>query len=490
MNLKRSRKSSSVSWASGADLRQVKLFSSEDYPVAVGVKYQKNLQPKASYKSRSVPTEHVFPPGFERPVSVSQTKVELPPIPRIQWKRPSKFVVNDAWQVAAGEESEEVKAQKLRGMRVLEAVYPRLSAIPPNPSVSLDVKAERYDDSLTPSVPLIPIEEMEEESQDLPSSDMELDSDVECRPPALPQGLSASRGPASKCNPPQQTAGDQPSLENSPGQNADVTAAASVALTAIVKSTEKGSLIDTDLLIKILNDPKMIQKLINEPGSLANAEVAPTNSFAAPMSKTTTPPVPSSLPKSDMLTTAGGKFFPMAGTVNAISLQPGNVQTSGLNRPAPSPPVSVPQSNFGMLPRQPNQTQAQTPTLGAMTYPNRAQPPAFLVKEAPLPPAKNMNYYKNLIMQHGVEKQDIAQKQIGNKFNLLKDMKMVQNIKPGQKKPKNLKQCKYFKGSNGCRNGVNCKFQHDVPFELGSGNFLGGHIAKRAKPDGVNTLRI
>lgn len=42
-----------------------------------------------------------------------------------------QFVMNDAWQVAAGEESEEVKAQKLRATRVLEAVYPRLSAIPP-----------------------------------------------------------------------------------------------------------------------------------------------------------------------------------------------------------------------------------------------------------------------------------------------------------------------------------------------------------------------
>jgi hypothetical protein len=35
------------------------------------------------------------------------------------------------WQVVAGEESTEVEAQKLREMRVLEAVYPRLSAIPP-----------------------------------------------------------------------------------------------------------------------------------------------------------------------------------------------------------------------------------------------------------------------------------------------------------------------------------------------------------------------
>ncbi|KAM1426056.1 hypothetical protein TB2_017963 [Malus domestica] len=492
MNLKRSRKSNSVSWASGPDLRQVKLFSSEDCPVAVGVKYQNHLQAKASYMSRSAPIEHDFPPGFERCVPVRQPKVERPLLRQIQWKCPSKFVMNEAWQVAAGEESEEVKAQKLRVTRVLEAVYPRLSAIPPNPSVSADVKAERCDDSLTPSVPLIPIEEIEQESQNLPSSDMDLDSDVECKPPALPQGLPAS---------PQQIADDKPSLGNLPSQNADVIAAA-VALTAIVESAEKGSLIDTDLLIKILNDPKMIQKLINEPGSLAKLGVAPTNSFTAPapMPRTTVPSVPSSLPKTDMLTTAGGNLFPMAGTVglgttmNAIPLQSGSVQMSGLNPPAPSPPVPVTHSNFGTLPRLPNQIQTQ-PTIGAMTYPNRAPSPAFLVKEALLLPAKNINNCKNLIMQHGAEKQEIqypfvAQKQIGNKFNLSKDMKMAPNFKPVGKKPKKPKQCKYFKGPNGCRNGVNCKFQHNMPLQCGNGNLIGGHIAKRAKPNGVNTLRM
>lgn len=39
--------------------------------------------------------------------------------------------MSDDWCVAAGEESEEAEAQKLREMRVLEAVYPRFSAIPP-----------------------------------------------------------------------------------------------------------------------------------------------------------------------------------------------------------------------------------------------------------------------------------------------------------------------------------------------------------------------
>lgn len=39
--------------------------------------------------------------------------------------------MNHNWQVVAGEESKEVEAQKIRETRVLEAVFPRPSAIPP-----------------------------------------------------------------------------------------------------------------------------------------------------------------------------------------------------------------------------------------------------------------------------------------------------------------------------------------------------------------------
>lgn len=43
----------------------------------------------------------------------------------------SQITMNIAWQVVAGEDSKEVEIQNQREMRVLEAVYPRLSAIPP-----------------------------------------------------------------------------------------------------------------------------------------------------------------------------------------------------------------------------------------------------------------------------------------------------------------------------------------------------------------------
>ncbi|KAG5241113.1 zinc finger CCCH domain-containing protein [Salix suchowensis] len=109
--MKRSRKSGRVSWAPALNLCQVRLFLSE-------IALQKSVD-------------------------------------MVQWKCPPNFVVNYDWRVTVGEESQESQAQKLREMRVLEAVYPRPSSVPPN------IEEEIYDDSLTPIIPLIPVEEEE-----------------------------------------------------------------------------------------------------------------------------------------------------------------------------------------------------------------------------------------------------------------------------------------------------------------------------------------
>ena len=42
-----------------------------------------------------------------------------------------QLTMSDDWCVVTGEDSEEAKTEKLREMTVLEAVYPRFSAIPP-----------------------------------------------------------------------------------------------------------------------------------------------------------------------------------------------------------------------------------------------------------------------------------------------------------------------------------------------------------------------
>jgi hypothetical protein len=46
-------------------------------------------------------------------------------------------VLDLTWQVVAGEESKEIVDQHQREMRVLEAIYPRISSIPPKSESSL-----------------------------------------------------------------------------------------------------------------------------------------------------------------------------------------------------------------------------------------------------------------------------------------------------------------------------------------------------------------
>ncbi|TYJ10188.1 hypothetical protein E1A91_A11G191200v1 [Gossypium mustelinum] len=261
--MKRSRKSNRVSWAPGVNLCQVKLFLREDCPSKVGGQRQDTIQAKASWTSHpSGMSANDLPPGFEGCHYTSALKCDLAKIPRIQWISPPKFALNFNWQVAAGEESKEVEAQKLREKRVLEAVYPRISVIPPNP-VSLNVEVESYDDSRIPLVPLTPIEDDEE--AEVPSgiaTQAKSPSNFETVALLKHPGLSNS-GTHNMPHCPSSAAGAPDML---PGVSSDVMTAALAALTAVVKTKEQGSLVDTDLLVKILSDPKIVEKLILDHG--------------------------------------------------------------------------------------------------------------------------------------------------------------------------------------------------------------------------------
>lgn len=153
------------------------MFLSEDCPSKVGKKSQDHLQAKTSpmLPSSTNECDDDLPPGFEANHFLRQSNTELSNIPQIKWKCPPlvneiletyltmlnlyymspcfiyafsffvlcswitfvdlllsiQFALSSHWLVAAGEESKEKDSQKLRDMRVLEAVYPRLSAIPP-----------------------------------------------------------------------------------------------------------------------------------------------------------------------------------------------------------------------------------------------------------------------------------------------------------------------------------------------------------------------
>ncbi|PON39168.1 Zinc finger, CCCH-type [Parasponia andersonii] len=480
---KRSRTLKRVSWAPGLDLCQVKLFSSEDCPAKVGMNSQDDLQAKSTWTLPSnTKGSNDLPPGFERGFAVGQSSMELPCIPRIQWKCPPKIVPTPAWQVVSGEESEEVKNQKSREMRVLEAVYPRVSSIPTSPSVSLVVENEYYDDNQTPLVSLTPIEE--EESPDTPfDKATPVNTTLSSQQPSLPQVLLPSGTHVSKLdshsmNP---LASTQPSSAKLPDLGADVVAATYTALAAFMTCSKSGNLIDTDLLVKILNDPKLIANMMNNgPPQAANTGSAPISE-----SKTVSSSVPLTFPTLDTEGPADENSFPIpkgvSSTLNTGSHQQDAHPNSRFQQVMRTPVSTPTPESYFSIPNQvtsaANVASVQTSTVTLST---------FTVRE-PARPIKDLNYYKNLIKQHGgekVEKKDSINAQNRENYHYFQDSKPVQNYELGEMKSKNTKPCAYFKTSKGCWNGANCPFQHDVPKQWRAGKVIEGHSAKRMKLNG------
>ncbi|KAL9327119.1 hypothetical protein ACSQ67_007764 [Phaseolus vulgaris] len=566
--MKRARKSNRVSWATGGNLCQVKLFLSDDFPSKVGQHSQDHLQVKTSMlnSNSTIIDPSDLPPGFESSHFLKQTKVDFSSISPIKWECPLPFVVSPKWCVVAGEESREKENQKLRENRVLEAVYPRLSAIPPCPSVSLDVEEEDYDDDVTPLIPIIPIEE--EESMDiLPEVAVAGNPFPSDNPLQYISAETSIRSPSNSFYTDSSDPCTGISLGGvSFGLEADL--AASVVAT-IMRSSEQGSPIDMDLLVKIFNDPKILDKLINEHRTAA------TTISASSSTVDTTPGVKPAIPV--LLSTSADVKASRATHTSAVGSLPFGVKTANSSVAALSPtpdkpatlsvpaipsvsllssaldnPVtaSVPMSrpvsgkrvtpSVSLLTNTPashiprsasNQihhvssgispalnTQYQQDTALA-SGPKRAAPVASVcsgelstLSTGPLPSltrnlhavvnpvqstastlpyklstgssafaVKDANYYKNLIRQHGADKQDMQDPHIGIRHSNLQDMKPVHNFKEGEVKHKIQKPCIYFKSSKGCRNGFNCPYQHDVSAQWGAGNILGSQSAKRLK---------
>ncbi|XWS73176.1 hypothetical protein CRYUN_Cryun02cG0103500 [Craigia yunnanensis] len=484
---------------------KVKLFLREDCPSKVGGEHQDTLQAKTSGTLHSSGMcGNDLPPGFESGHYASGLKYDLAEISRIQWTCPPKFVLNFNWHVAAGEESE-VEAQKLREMRVLEAVYPCLSVIPPSPSVSLDVEVERYDDS--PLVPLTPIED--EEGAELSSdfaAQAKTPSNSETAAFLMPPGLSKS-GTQNMPHFPS-SAAEAHVLDMLPGVSSDVIVAASAALTAVMKSEERGSLIDTDLLVKILSDPKMVEKLIHNHGYLsaaANVVNAPVytsesetgiTSLPLPKPVTISSPIPAdrhsnhllkefpptlSMPASreDIVSVSMPKrvesLVPLSGTdINTIS---GHRAANGnaysiLNQVQPA---------HSVMPVLPNSVQKVQPAISSTPMKLNAGLAAAAMETNP---GKDAKYIKNLIREHGREKQEAKGHNIsqpGSHFNHIQSLKLVQNLNPVALKTKFRKPCMYFNSSEGCFHGSNCPYLHDKPYQWQTGRMLEAPSAKRIK---------
>uniref|UniRef100_A0A803MUZ5 C3H1-type domain-containing protein n=1 Tax=Chenopodium quinoa TaxID=63459 RepID=A0A803MUZ5_CHEQI len=407
-----SQKSKRVSWASDGNLCQVRLFLSEESPSQVGAGAQDHLQVKkivSGLPVNGLVTDDNLPPGFEGFSPANQLKNRLAQIPVVKWRSPPKFTLGVEWQVVSGEESKEVEIQSQRELRVLEAYYPRQSAIPPNPASAPDIECAGQDDQTLPSVPITPIEE-----EDLGT---------------LAAGVATS------------------------GQE-DVLKA---ALAAVAKGNEQ---IDHNLLVKILSNPTILEQLVRHQGPGTGLQsvlpkpmegphtISSPLSPGAPMYRMDTPPPPAP--------------------------QYTNMET-GLSS-------SAMMSNGFMYP--------YTNGTGPMTHQHSVPPLPGVALQAPpvqsgsSSQVKDLNYYKNLIQQHGGERQADPQPPYStNPIHHTGVDQDVDNSKPRDAKHKSMKPCVYFNGAKGCKHGANCMYQHDMSLQQRVSSISEMQSAKRMKMD-------
>ncbi|KAK4481439.1 hypothetical protein RD792_012331 [Penstemon davidsonii] len=404
--MRRSQKSKRVTWASDVNLCQVRLFLSEESPSQVGTGTQDHLQAKILWpvESGGTGSDDNLPPGFEGIQPANLWSVKLSQIPLLKWKCPPRFEVNSNWQVVAGEDSTETEAQDQREMRVLEAIYPRASAIPPNPSALVGVEDSVNNDQNTPLVPITPIED----------EDTSLDSSF-------------------------------------------VSTAAQAALTSVVSNNDPGTLIDHDLLMKILSNPKMFGQLVPSHGASSCAQNVPSSSTHNMVSsfgmQNATSFSTQNLPTSHMhnnMPSPSKQYTPdlrpMSNSVNmAINrTRPELIAPSMSTAPGPFYPTSGIGFKHNLRPSVPDVIPAPSSSVGV-----------------PLP--KDINYYKSLIQQHGGERREVLPQFTHQSSNQPWTSPEPSNsTNPRDSKPKIMKPCIYFNSPRGCRNGANCAYQHDM----------------------------
>ncbi|CAI9753397.1 unnamed protein product [Fraxinus pennsylvanica] len=473
-----SKKSKRVNWASDVSLCQVRLFLLEESPSQVGVETQDHLQAKTlrSVQTGSILSDDNLPPGFEGLQRGNLWRNKLSQLPLIKWRCPSRFEVDGVWRVVAGEESKEVEAQNHREMRVLEAIYPRLSSIPPNPSVSAGIEDSSQIDHNTVLIPITPIED-EDAALEAPLAFMESNTAPMASQPQILTNETSSSWVSGSTDP---HAYEIPETSGDPCVQPDIVAAAHAALTAAMSKNDQGNLIDHNLLIKILSDPKMIEQLVTNHGTASSTQNVP-----APSIPNVPPTGVQNIPFSSTqnMTSTSTHNFP-----SSSSIKLPNPSSSTINRrdppsahvtrpelissPATSSRAFFPPSRIGLIPN----SRPSAPDI-IFAPPPSARPPI----------AKDINYYKSLIQQHGAERQE-GLPQFGNQ-QLGTIQEHLNVAKSRDPKLKVMRPCIYFNSARGCRNGANCAYLHETSSQPRVSSVSEVQNTKRMKMDGEITGR-
>ncbi|XP_075495100.1 zinc finger CCCH domain-containing protein 6-like isoform X1 [Primulina tabacum] len=508
-----SQKSKRVSWASDVNLCQVRLFLSEESPSQVGLGTQDHLQAKTQWPDQSgdTGTDYNLPPGFEGIQHANLWRFNLSQAPLVTWRWPPRFEVNSEWAVVAGEESTEIEAQNQREMRVLEAVYPRLSAIPPNPSALMCAEDSIVSDQNTPVVPITPIEEEEAALDNTTfTSEATTTNLTSSHPQHISHSSISSHGSATN---------GILSTDVEP----DVVSAAQAALTSILSNGDQHNLIDRELLLKILSNPKTVEQLLTNHATYSSSQNTPSSGMPnMPSSKFQGQPIIGGQPG----TTSSTQLMPSFHTSNLPSYSLQNVPSIGVhNTPSTStqytpnlrspPKNSFDYVNFATDRREPLSTHLSRPEIRspsmatASTHLSRPEifspsmatasipfcpsirnvrpslPDVIMSAPSPgVPLVKDASYYKSLIQQHGEERRE-SLPQFANQSNqpLGTSQEPIHVAKLKDSKQKIMKPCIFFNSARGCRNGANFPYQHDVSSQQRIGGIPEVQTAKRVKID-------
>ncbi|KAI5059880.1 hypothetical protein GOP47_0024300 [Adiantum capillus-veneris] len=482
-----------VTWASEDKLHQVRLFAAEDAPSISGSVLQDLLEAKKTkFMHALVPVAgDDLPPGFEG-VATKRARLDsaaiLAMVAQITWRFPERFCFDPSWQVALGDENSEAKVQRQRELRVLEAIYPRPSAVPSSSLEPHEIPTGDEDSEVL-EIPLIPTEDEDEgpEENDLPGG-TESSKSV-----SYPSNDLASGTEASSTYPPgysplkdaqnltlkRQSKGGSSSAAAQ--FNSDLTstflksadpdvAAAAAAAYAVVKAKENGALIDHELLIKILSNPLLIESLTasnpslrKQFGDISSSSRGSANGIKSEQSR---------LEGSLLVPVSHTNPFHVQGRQRGYLMPGAHDMLVGQARGAYANNIGPPGRQYPIL-HQDSRELAQQ--LGM---------PGMIMNDAQMRPSAPPVPFDEGMLGHDSERYWLGRPWLGTNSSALPLVGVARNNVAPQDRPsatKIRKQCFFFNTPRGCRNGIYCNFAHDSAPEKQVGERVPNDVGQEMK---------
>ncbi|MCO5565084.1 hypothetical protein L7F22_018755 [Adiantum nelumboides] len=205
------RRQKTVTWPIDEKICEVRLFLADDAPSFLGAAVQNSLHCMVAkglinngtqhfakldvWGAKRVRVEHDnVPPGVGLSSEAGkswQPNAELDAGMAVtcSWRQPLKFLLDDSWLWARGEDSVEIASQQQRERRFFEAFYPRLVSIPDRPMEPQEPSQE-INDTLVAGIPLVPFEDEEMVNENAEQESIDTENGV----PNLPlKGIYSTR---------------------------------------------------------------------------------------------------------------------------------------------------------------------------------------------------------------------------------------------------------------------------------------------------------